>query len=614
MASSITPIPLESEMKEQDGNTSDSTMSMESDLEKERVRLTKLERIKKKLRDRDSRLSVLVRDNSSSLLKGDIKPYETRTSTMEDDSLEAVRVLSYAAFKLQRQVDKKTDEAQSLRRTLDELEEKLQEKEKEQSTVAVDMNIFRRSLEAHSEQIDRLSIELDTKNKAMAALIKDNDHQKKQAEQWKGRLAASRKDYEWMRKESMSKSEQIEYFEYELLSKNDEIDNLHQEFDRMLRRIAELEVDLELMDARSSRSLKDQEGNDSCCDITKASLGGADPAAEHIRHAARKRNALFRLRELKCQSKAEDTEAEGALLAESSSGEDSNICSFPTDASTVTTSMLSHSTDFSSPSRILRSTGRKSGKGTKGSPENQYIDIIDNLRSDLLAFEAKYKQDKYNTTKLIEKLKQENNEYLIKLVCMDCKTRKNDDHDGCHSLLLEDINDEADSASLFGGSALSGESTVDPKVSMLRTKSAMSSSSKLPNKDEYLQKKVESLEGQRIVHQRTIEELTSKLTELEKFARHRQKADKRTIDDLVFQNGALAQKIAELEEHASSRSSRSLGRDQGQASEYTARLEDKVQKQSVDLENLQLQNDLKDRTIEALRAQLIDRRVSQKWA
>jgi chromosome segregation ATPase len=606
-----------SEANKRAGTMSDGSVSVDSiEADKSKARLMKLERVKKKLRDRDSRLSVLARDNNRSLLSGDIKPYEARHgSGSDDDSKEAVRVLSYAAFKLQRQVDKKTDEAQSLRQSVCELEETLKAKDEENSALTTDMKIFRRSLETYSDQIDRLTSELETKNKEMETLTEEHYHYMKQAQECKGKLDASRKDYEWMRKESIAKSEQIEYFEYELLAKNDEIDKLHQEIDQKLRRIAELEVDLELVDTRTSHVLEKSEkslvASRDYGTVRPRSATTVNPADDGNKHQITpKRIALFRLRELKCQSKAEDPEAFARMLKETLSGEESiNNGSFPTDRSTDTTAVVSSITGFtdgSSPPRPRRPSGRRNHKSSNSATE-QYIDAIDELRYDLRSIEEKYKQDRYDSTKLIEKLRQENNEYLIKLVCMDCKARNNDEHGASLSLLLDDLNDSVENTSMFDGSAASTETPFESKVNMLKKNSLLTTGSKLPNKTEYLQRKVESMEGERLVNERTIEDLKMKLAELEKFATNRAKSDKRTIDDLVFQNEAQAMKIAQLEQ----KSRFSAYSDSDEEPEYTTRLEDKVEKQSVDIEKLQLENELKDRTIEALRAQLVDQRVRQ---
>jgi hypothetical protein len=441
----------------------------------------------------------------------------------------------------------------------------------------------------------------------------------KQAHECKGKLDASRKDYEWMRKESMAKSEQIEYFEYELLAKNDEIDKLHQEIDQKLRRIAELEIDLELLDTRTSHVLEKSEKSlvasrdygtvrPRSATSSKKEVNPADDRNDH--QLTPKRIALFRLRELKCQSKAEDPEAFARMLKETLSGEESiNNGSFPTDRSTDTTAVVSSITGFtdgSSPPRPRRPSGRRSHKSSNSATE-QYIDAIDELRSDLRSMEEKYKQHRYDSSKLIEKLRQENNEYLIKLVCMDCKARNNDEHGASLSLLLDDLNDSVENTSMFDGSAASTETPFESKVNMLKKKSLLTTGSKLPNKTEYLQRKVESMEGERLVNERIIEDLKIKLAELEKFVTKRAKSDKRTIDDLVFQNEAQAMKIAQLEQ----KSRFSAYSDSDEEPEYTTRLEDKVEKQSVDIEKLQLENELKDRTIEALRAQLVDQRVRQ---
>ena len=613
--------------KERDDTMSESTVAMESGIDKNRERLTKLERIKQKLRDSDSRLSLLVKENSNSLLAGTVKPYgshsavaeddskealrvkpyESQSAVAEDDSKEALRVLSYAAFKLQRQLNKKADEIKSLHETIDQLKKSLEEKDMEKSAITVDMNVIRKSLEAHSNQIHRLSLELETKNKAMASLLTETDHHKQEAEELKSKLAASHKDYEWMRKESMSKNEQLEYFEFELLSKNDEIDKLHEEFDRMLRRVVELEVDIELMNSRVSRSSEKKELSDSNHSNSRArtaSVEGFDPIAEH----KDKRGAFSRLRDLKCQ-KVEDTEAAGGANLYDSSGDRSIDGSFPTDRSTETTVVISStaSTDFaSSPPRIHRRTGRRGTKCAKGSTD-QYIGIIDDLRSDLLAMEAKYKQDKYVSTKLIEKLKQENNEYLIKLICMDCKTRRNDDHASSIALFLDESKAEESDSSLFEASVSSAETPLDAKVNLLRAKSLLSSSSKFPNKVEYFKQRIETLEGERLLHQRAIKDLKSRLAETNKIAMSRERADKRRIEDLVFQNEARAVQISEMQR--GSRFSRSSNEGQAVSSEYTAGLEAKIQKQAIDIEQLQLENDMKDRVIDALRAQLVDKRV-----
>jgi hypothetical protein len=270
---------------------------------------------------------------------------------------------------------------------------------------------------------------------------------------------------------------------------------------------------------------------------------------------------------------------------------------------TATTDTASTSTP-SSPRRLSR------GKSGTSSLCEQYVNIIENLRSELAGVEDRYKQDKYDSSKLVEELRQENNEYLIKLVCMESKLRRNDPKvTSFDSDLLRDL-DELDHFAFEASdeSEFSGDTSRDTKPNVPGTGSTHSNSLKLPNKFHFLEQKIETLEGASVLNQRAVEHLKVKCAELERQARTKAKEDKRIIVNLTSQNEAQSLKIAELERQVCASGHRKAGKE---CTDYTASLEARVQAQFFELARLRRENDLKDHKIEALRSDLVDQRTKQ---
>jgi chromosome segregation ATPase len=550
-----------------------------------------------------------LKSSQERMLSGESKPFECRPESASVEELEkgdAVKALSFAAFQLRRQLDKKTEEARSLRAALANLEEAWKATDKEKEELEVDLRVYRRSVEAHSNHIERLCRQLELKDSEISKLAEEKLDERQNVEDLKGKLAAAHKDFEWVREESISKGEQIEYFEYELLSKNDEIDNLRQDLDKKLRKIVEMEVDLDIVDSRNTRALKKQAATESNGNGTNAAHNSAKQECEPSEAHTEKRIGIRRLLDLKCQT----VEAEEELLptdrsrCEWSPADMSIAETSPTESSltTATSDTMSTMTPSSPRHRLSR------GKSSANVLTEKYIDIIDNLRSDLAAIEERYKRDKYSSFKLVEELRQENNEYLIKLVCMESKLKQNDPNVTSYdSDLLRDL-DEEDNFT-FESSLESGDTPRDNKPTVPGSGAACSNSFKLPSKIHFLEQKIETLEGQNVLHERAVEDLKVKCQDIERQAKTKALGDKQIIVNLTLQNEAQSLKIGELERQLSASRHRKASKEH---TDYTSKLETRLQAQLLELARLRRENDLKDHRVEALRSELVDVRTKQK--
>ena len=545
------------------------------------------------------------KDIQERVLSGESKPFEfspenlEEENSQEDNRGDAVKALSFAALQLRRQVDKKREEASRLRMTLQDLETSLKARDKEKEELEVHLRLYRRSVETHLENIGRLCRELELKDEEISKLEREKGEGEHNIEDLKAKLAAAHKDYEWVREESISKGEHIEYFEYELLSKNDEIDKLRQDLDKKLRTIVELEVDLLIVDCRNSLKLKKQAATESSGNKTKA-LQTSDEELPSIETHNEKRIGIRRLLDLTCQPVTEENPLSAERARSEWSPTDMSVAETFTTATTDTASTITPS----SPRRLSR------GKSGTNSLCEQYVNTIENLRSELAEVEDRYKQDKYDSLKVIEELRQENNEYLIKLVCMESQMKRNDPKiTSFDSDLLRDLDELNHFAfETSDESDFSGDTLRDAKPNVLGTGSTRSNSLKLPNKFHFLEHKIETLEGECVLNRRAVEDLKAKCAELERQARIAAKQDKRIIVNLTSQNEAQSLKIAELERQLCASGHRKAGKE---CSEYTASLEARVQAQFSELARLRRENEMKDHKIEALRSDLIDQRTKQ---
>ena len=567
-------------------------------------RKSNLDRIKQRLRSSESRLSTSILTSNARLLSGEVKPYENHPEVAgEENQEDAVKALGRATCQLQKQLDRKSRETNSLQDAVDRLEKQLKTKEEERKQMEDDLKIFRRSIDVYSDQIHRLSQELQEKNKLFSSLCGVAEEDKQRIRDLEEKLAAAHQDFEWTREESISKGDQIEYFEYQLLAKNDEIDNMRQELDKKLRRIVELEVDLETLNGASSHVIKDvgQKG------ARETEVAGDD--AEEL-HLKKKRGAFGKLRGLgRSCHKHEDPDLEWLQTNRPRSRSDISIAeAFPTDNSMTETTVSYMDSSDASPSRDFLSSGRKSRNSERFSCE-QHDRVIGRLRSDLASMEARYKRDKYNSMKLIEDMKQKNKEQLIRIACMEKKLQQTNDQDEDLPFdIVRDDFDEIDNISTFEASVKSNETPSEVKIPDLQAFTGHSDSMTLPNKAHYLQQKVTVLENERRFHKALIEDLRARLSATENQARSRENESKRELDELRFDNEAKAAKITELERNSGLWNP---SFDSGGRSEFVSSLEARVIKQFADITRLHQENESKDRAIDALRAELVDLRMEK---
>jgi hypothetical protein len=572
---------------------------------------SKLNRLKQKLRDRETRIGLTQKSAQERVVSGESKPFEflPENSSMEEVAKgDAVKALSFAAFQLRKEVEKKTEEAKSLRSVLDNLEKSWKATDKEKEELEVDLRVYRRSVESHSNHIERLCRQLELKDSEISKLAEEKVDERQNVEDLKAKLAAAHKDFEWVREDSISKGEQIEYFEYELLSKNDEIDKLKQDLDKKLRRIVELEVDLEIVNSRNTLALKKQAATESSVNRTNTTQNSAEQECAPSEAHTEKRIGIRRLLDLRCHTVESDEKLVPAdrSWSEWSPADMSIAETSPTDASltTATSDTMSTATPSSPRHRLSRS------KNMTNSNAEKYIDIIDNLTSDLAVVEERYKRDKYSSWKLVEELRQENNEYLIKLVCMESVLKRNDPNVTFDSDLLRDL-DELDNFTFESSlaSEKSGDTPRDHKPTVPGPGTTCSNNFKLPTKIHFLEQKIETLESENVLKQRAVEELKVKCEDTERQSKYKALRAKRIIFNLTSQNEAQSLKIGELERQASAAGHRKASKEY---TEYTSKLEARVQAQFLELARLHREVDLKDHRVEALRSELVDVRTKQQ--
>jgi len=407
----------------------------------------------------------------------------------------------------------------------------------------------------------------------------------------------------------MSKAEQIEYFEYQLLSKNHEIDELKQELIQKLKKIVELEVDLEIHDDRFSSSVEaysNSEGTGSHRTLSHHGAGG-------------------------------DGNQRASTATTSSSSSPKELF-YVSNTQQLDRRMSSKKKSFKKLMSSFRKKGRRENSGSVRSGTMTADELsgnvaVDTLQNDLANLEARYKRDKYMSRMQIEQLKQENNDYLIKVLSLEKSLQKAEDSDEDEAQNNNDHNNNNNTGDDNGNSHEKSlppksqavvQSTLSSKILEQKNKDFAKNKgpdlddgfrgsqnldvkTKLPNKTHFLEEKLQILENERVLHSKMIKELKAELASLKEDTQKQGLVDKLMLEKLELENQAQLVRVAALENEL--RAGGSTFSSSGLQANAAAELEDRLRQNYNEVIRLRKEHEMKDKKIEALRSEIIDLRL-----
>ena len=474
----------------------------------------------------------------------------------EADRKEAVKVLSQAAVSLNEKLQKQKEEASGLQTKLESLDSTLQTREEEKQRLESELEALRGEVESNQSKMKDLEEALQERQSTLSSLEQGHEEYKEKERDLQGRLSAAREEVEWTQKDSMSKAEQIEYFEYELLAKNQEVDDLKQELDTRLRRIIELEVDLEIHDdrfqQRQQQVMLDMDEQSETGTARSSDAGSVTSSIVSAPSASPRGGGLQKRRS-----------GLGAMLKRRKRGRKK-------DSNAVIQNM---------------DLAREGGGGITG-------EGAEKIKAELASLESRYKKEKYNSRVQIQQLKQESNDYLIKVLGLEKSLQKA--RDASHA----DQQEAAQAGEKGGdGSDMPSQDNQD------------GGADNSPNKARFLEERVKKLEGEQVLKDREMKELRDELAQLRMDASSRVEKDRLTIEKLKLENESKAAKIAGLE-HQLRGSSRAV-EDMGAIGATTMGLESKINDQFAELVRLRKELELRERKVEKLRTEIIQLRMTR---
>jgi chromosome segregation ATPase len=526
------------------------------------ARQSKRELIRQKLREKEKRLSQMISTPSSNQLKASTTRYSNPddSSTIEErnmssatmistvgkeeaDRREAVRVLSQAALQTKKRLQKEKQQTSDLRREVKSLKSSIKENETQKSFL--------------EKELRKVQAEKDLEQEKM--MIMHHEHEEKMHSLRKIRgqefgdtqddLPTTFEEVVWNEKEAVSKAEQLEYFEYQLFAKNNEIDDMKQELSKMLRRIVELEIDLEIHDDRFHTAFSEDSRSESV---------GSTIITTGVK------NTSFPHQDMIVDSSHPSMYGERRSRRGSLDGL-KKMLTFPKRRSTTKSGQLKASNDVS------QFSGNLSAR----------------LERDLTSLEARYKRDMYHNRLETAQLKQENSDYLIKVISLEKALQKKG----------TSLDDEVDD--------------TRPGTQSIVSSSLDSNVEHLPNKTLFLQEKVKALENDRDLHVRKIESLSGEIAQLRKEAEYQSLQGQQTAEKLRLESQAKDLKISALErellEHTTKEGQEVKTRHINAAAELEAKLMENI----AEVIRLRKEQEIKDKKIEALRAEIIELRIQR---
>jgi hypothetical protein len=253
-----------------------------------------------------------------------------------------------------------------------------------------------------------------------------------------------------------------------------------------------------------------------------------------------------------------------------------------------------------------RGVGRSAGSAVSNYGNTGMVGI-DRVYKDLMSLEERYKKDKYHSRMQIEQLKQENNEYLIKVLSLEKSLQTKQ--------ALDDSDQYLDTAELkeqpISDAVLkhSGLDSLQPSGSLNSSFDAPQEN--LPTRTHFLEEKIQTLQNTKGVQALTIERLRAQIAKMEQEEKKRVTRDEQVVDQLRVESQTSELKIAALECEL-----RELSQSQTLNHSFkalhvnaAAGLEAKLQDNLSEVIRLRKEQEIKDKKIESLRSEIIELRL-----
>lgn len=362
--------------------------------------ISKREEIRRRLREKEKALNKLiiaskeVKDTYSfgdSTLDDDSQFYTGPTVTTvgkeEADRREAIRVLSLAALDMRMKLKHHKEKSSVVQEEVGSLRSSLNVKELEKSLLEHEIRRLRDVNKSTQMELATLQKRLEEKSGLLP--VQESEKIDRIHDELHKKPKSVYDDVVWTQRHTMSKDEQIEYLEYLLLSHNNEINDLKHELDSRLRRIVELEVDLEMHDDHFILAVEEYSRVES---ISGNSAPGENlPRELLLEHAT---------------SWRQEKQQKGAL-----------------------NKMMSW--------RKTRSRDKRSLSGL-GMPDDS---IADRLSADMKNLEIRYKKEKLKSRNEIFELKKLNDEYRVKISSLERNIENSREFEKARKQYLEEAPD-----------------------------------------------------------------------------------------------------------------------------------------------------------------------------
>lgn len=365
--------------------------------------ISKREEIRRRLREKEKALNKLIiaskeiketysfgdstLDDDSQFYTG---PTVTTVGKEEADRREAIRVLSLAALDMRMKLKHHKEKTSAVQEEVGALRSSLNVKELEKSLLEHEIRRLRDVNK--STQMELATLQKRLEDKSTLAPVQESEKIDRNHDESYKKPKSVYEDVIWTQRHTLSKDEQIEYLEYLLLAHNHEINDLKQELDFRLRRIVELEVDLEMHDDHFILAIDEYSRVESVCG--NSAPGEILPRELLLEHASPWRQE----------------KQKGAL-----------------------NKMMSW--------RKTRSRDKRS-LSNLGIPDDS---MADRLSADMKNLEMRYKQDKIKSRNEVFELKKENEQYRFKIYSLERDLKNSRESE---STRQQDLDDAPDSKEL----------------------------------------------------------------------------------------------------------------------------------------------------------------------
>jgi len=254
--------------------------------------LSKSDSIRRTLREREKRLSALVKESSRRLnsVSDGVPPEMPMTDSIESgfipdklppmifegkeesDRNEAMKTLSKAILTLKGRLEQEKSKTYELKKEVAARKLSFQRKGIEALGLVSETRKLKETNEKLEEEMVHLKEQLEEHQAVVKNIQAENFMFKREEVSLRGQLVVARQK---IQSDSTSQREHLDFLEYEVLSKNEKIDNLKQELNERLKRIVELEVALETHSHRYHESFMEWVRNDGAMSYGNVDTGAA---------------------------------------------------------------------------------------------------------------------------------------------------------------------------------------------------------------------------------------------------------------------------------------------------------------------------------------------------